>query len=322
MRLLATTLLAAAIGSTPALAQDERIAIGSTSSSSSHYAYFVAVSQLINNNIEEIQADVVETGATIDNLKRLQRDQVDIGLVTTNVAYDVHNGLGDFEGRAYHPPMLWVYASAPQNVVVREDAGIESLEDLGGLEFNPGITGSATEATTEAVFELLDIEPDWARGSTGDIVNQIKDDRIVGYVKSGSGKQLDASSMDIATSTPISLIGLNEDQADILREDFPNLAVLDIAEGEAGEGYPAYTTWAFGVGAVSTPDLSEEAAYEIVKTVVEDDSEQAAAFSGLKGSQIPEMTMELATTPLHPGAIRYYEEIGVEVPDRLRPESD
>lgn len=322
MKLLASTLIATAIGITPALAQDERLAIGSTSSSSSHYAYFVAVSQLINNNVEGIQADVVETGATIDNLRRLQRNQVDIGLVTTNVAYDIYNGQGDFEGKSYQPPTLWVYASSPQNVVVREDAGIESLEDLEGREFNPGITGSATEATTEAVFELLEIEPEWARGSTGDIVNQIKDDRIVGYVKSGSGKRLDASSMDIATTTSISLVGLSESQAETLREDFPNLAVLDIAEGEAGEGYPAYTTWAFGVGAVSTPELSEEAAYEIVKAVVEDNSEQAAAFSGLKGSQIPEMTMELATTPLHPGAIRYYEEIGVEVPDQLRPASD
>ncbi|ESR24884.1 TAXI family TRAP transporter solute-binding subunit [Lutibaculum baratangense] len=319
---LATFALAAATAvliATPAAAQT-RLAIGTTSSSSSHYGYFVAVSQLINKNVEGVEANVVETGATLDNLRRLQRNQVDLGLVTTNVAYDVYNGRGEFEGNAYKPLTLWVYASAPQNVVVRGDAGIEGLQDLAGKPFNPGITGSATESTSEAVFAALGIEPKWARGSTGDIVNQIKDDRVVGYVKSGSGKRLDASSVDIATLTPIEIVGLNDEQAATVKEEFPNLSVLSIGENEAGSGYPAYETWAFGVAAVAKPDLDEEVAYQITKAIVEDEAAQAAAFSGLKGSEIPEMTISLATTPLHPGAIRYYEEIGVEVADGLRPE--
>ncbi|MDQ0314538.1 TAXI family TRAP transporter solute-binding subunit [Amorphus orientalis] len=321
MKRTAIALAVAALVATPAVAQD-RIAIGTTSSSSSHYGYFVAVSQLINEKVPEVEANVVETGASLDNLRRLQRDQVDLGLVTTNVAYDIYNGRGQFEGKAYKPLTLWVYASAPQNVIVRKDAGVSKLDDLAGKEFNPGITGSATEATSEAVFGALGIEPDWARGSTGDVVNQIKDDRVVGYVKSGSGKRLDSSSIDIATLTPISIVGLSDVQAATVAEKFPNLSVLSIGDNVAGEGYPAYKTWAFGVAAVAQPDLEQEMAYQITKAVVEDNTAQAAAFSGLKGSDIPQMTMELATTPLHPGAIRYYEEIGVDVPDRLRPASN
>ena len=321
MKRIATALLAVAVLATPAMAQSQKLAIGTTSASSSHYGYFVAVSKLINENVEGVDANVVETGATLDNLRRLQRNQVDLGLVTTNVAYDVFNGRGEFEGKAYKPLMLWVYASAPQNVVVREDSGISSLQDLAGKNFNPGISGSATEATAEKVFSLLGIEPDWARGSTGDVVNQIKDNRVIGYVKSGSGKRLDASSIDIATLTPISIVGLSDAQATKLREEFPNLSVVDVAQNQAGEGYPAYKTWAFGVAAVAQPDLDEEAAYRITKAVVEDQTAQAAAFSGLKGSDIPAMTLELSTIPLHPGAVRYYREIGVEIPDRLLPSS-
>jgi TRAP transporter TAXI family solute receptor len=217
--------------------------------------------------------------------------------------------------------MLWVYASAPQNVVVRKDAGVGSLQDLVGKEFNPGISGSATESTAEKIFSLLGIEPDWARGSTGDIVNQIKDNRVVGYVKSGSGKRLDASSIDIATLTPISIVGLSDAQAAKIRETFPNLSVVDVEDNQAGEGYPAYKTWAFGVAAVAQPDLDEDTAYQITKAIIEDQTAQAAAFSGLKGSAIPAMTMELSTIPLHPGAVRYYKEIGVEIPDSLLPSS-
>jgi hypothetical protein len=321
MKRIATALFAAAVIATPAAAQTQKLAIGTTSASSSHYGYFVAVSKLINEKVSGVEANVVETGATLDNLRRLQRDQVDLGLVTTNVAHDAYNGSGNFEGKAYKPLMLWVYTSAPQNVVVRKDAGVGSLEDLVGKEFNPGISGSATESTAEKIFSLLGIEPDWARGSTGDIVNQIKDNRVVGYVKSGSGKRLDASSIDIATLTPISIVGLSDAQAAKIRESFPNLSVVEVADNQAGEGYPAYKTWAFGVAAVAQPDLDEETAYQITKAIVEDETAQAAAFSGLKGSAIPTMTMELSTIPLHPGAVRYYKEIGVAIPDRLLPSS-
>jgi TRAP transporter TAXI family solute receptor len=301
-----------------AQAQD-RILIGSSSSSSSHYGYYVAVSQIVNDQVEGVSAMVVETGATMDNLRRLQRNQVDMGLVTTNVAYDAWNGKGAFEGQPYKLLTLWVYSSAPQNVVVRQDAGLETLADLAGKRINPGITGSATEKTTEAVFAHLGIEPDWVRGSTGDVVDTIKDDRAVGYVKSGAGERLDASSLDIATLTPITLLSLDDAQAGSVAEAFPNLSVIEIAENAAGDGYPAYRTWAFGTATVAHPEMSDDMAYAITKAAVEDETVQAAAFANLKGSQLPKMTMSLATSPLHPGAIRYYEEIGVEIPDRLRP---
>jgi uncharacterized protein len=297
----------------------ERILIGSSSSSSSHYGYFVAVSQLINDGVEGVSATVVETGATMDNMRRLQRNQIDMGLVTTNVAYDAWAGEGEFEGEPYKMLTLWVYSSAPQNVVVRQDAGLATLADLAGQRINPGITGSATEKTTEAVFAHLGIEPEWVRGSTGDVVDSIKDDRAVGYVKSGAGERLDASSLDIATLTPISLISLDDEQAQAISEAFPNLAVIEIAENAAGDGYPAFRTWAFGTANVAHPDMSDDMAYAITKAAVEDETVQSAAFANLKGSQLPQMTMSLATSPLHPGAIRYFEEIGVEVPERLRP---
>ena len=301
------------------MAQNTRLAIGSTASSSSHYAYYVAASQAINLGAEGLETNVVETGATLDNLRRLGRGQVDMGLVTTNVAYEAYNGKGAFEGKAYKGLVLWVYGVSIQNVVVREDAGITTLANLEGAKFNPGIVGSGTEATTEAVFAELGIAPDWARGSTGDIVDQIKDNRVAGYVKSSAGRKLDASSVDISTLTPVSVMGLTDPQIEVIKEKLPSLSVVTVNDDEAAKGVPAYTTWAYATTTMARPDLDEETAYRITKAIVEDNSLQSAAFAGLKGSDIPEMTMTLSTTPLHPGAIRYYEEIGITVPENLKP---
>ena len=310
---LGSTLLAG-----PLAAQETDLLIGSVSASSSHYAYFVAVGQLINENAEGLRASVVETGGTMDNVRRMARGQVDFGTVTTNVQRHAAEGTNDFEGNAQDLTLLWVYTGAPQNVVVRADAGVDSLEDLKEVRFNPGMRGSATEATTEAVFETLDLSADFVRGSTTDIVGMIKDNRVAGYVKSGAGNKLDGSTMDIATSTDISILGLTDDQAETLRSEMPDISVVDVPEG-AADGLPAYTAWSFGVGVAAPSTLDEDVVYQVVKVIMEDKEAQANAMSSLKGMNLADVTLQYGTIPLHPGAARWFEEQGIELPEKLKP---
>ena len=150
---LLTAILSAGLIAGTAAQAEEQLLIGSTSTSSSQYGYFVAVGQIINQHVDGVRTSVVETGATVDNLRRILRNQVDMGLVTTNVGYHAYAGEGEFESRPVDNRLLWVYSQAPQNVVMREDSGVTSMAELDGARLNPGITGSATEATTIAVME-------------------------------------------------------------------------------------------------------------------------------------------------------------------------
>ncbi|PWW00347.1 hypothetical protein DFR52_103550 [Hoeflea marina] len=312
--LIGATMLAGA-GSA---AQAQDLLIGSTSASSSHYGYFVAVGQVINEHAEGIKASVVETGATMDNIRRIERGQIDLGLVTTNVAQHANAGTNEFEGKPLDLRLLWVYTGAPQNVVVRADAGVDSLEGLAKTKFNPGIKGSATESTTEAVFATLGLTADYVRGSTTDIVNSIKDNRVAGYVKSGSGNKLDGSTMDIATATDIEILGLTPEQAETLRAKMPDISVVDIPAG-AADGIPAYTTWSFGVGVGAPASMDEETAYRITSAIMADTTAQANAMASLKGESLADMTLKFGTIPLHPGAARWFEEQGIELPAKLKP---
>lgn len=116
------------------------------------------------------------------------------------------------------------------------------------------------------MFEALGLSADYARGSTTDVVGAIKDNRMAGYVKSGAGEKLDGSTMDIATSTDIKVLGLSGEQVVTLGEAMPDISVVEIPEG-AADGIPAYRTWSFGVAVPST--LDEETAYKIVSAVME-----------------------------------------------------
>ncbi len=312
-------LFGATMLATPLVAQDQDLLIGSTSASSSHYGYFVAVGQIINENAEGLKASVVETGATMDNIRRMARGQVDLGLVTTNAIQHAVAGTNAFDGNPQDLRLLWVYTNAPQNVIVRADAEVGSLSDLAGKRFNPGIKGGSTEATTEAVFNTLGLSADYVRGSTTDIVGAIKDNRVAGYVKSGSGQKLDGSTMDIAVSTDIAVLGLTPEQADTLRAEMPDISVVDIPAG-AAEGIPAYSTWAFGVGVAAPAAMDDETAYQIVSAIMADQSAQANAMASLKGADLAQMTLDFGTVPLHPGALRWFEEQGMDVPAKLKAE--
>lgn len=308
----------AAVAFAGPLAAQEKLLIGATSASSSQYGYFVALSQLINASVPGVESSVVETGATVDNLRRIGRNQVDLGLVTTNVGYHAYAGVGDFEGKKVDSRLLFVYSPAPQNVVVRADSGAKTLADLAGKRFNPGLKGSATEKTAESVFKGLGIAPEYVRGSTTDIVDSIKDNRVVGYVKSGVGEKLDGSSLDIATFTPVRVLSLTPEQKKTVAEKFPDLSVVDIPAG-AAEGVPAYSTWSFGLAVHARPGLSDETAYRIAKAVFEDKTAQVAALGSLKGVDMVQLTLSNGTVPLHPGVVRYLKEKKLDIPQKLMP---
>ncbi len=312
MLLVLLSVLIMTAGSTMAA---QKMLIGSTSASSSHYGYFVAVSQVINSKAG-LETSVVETGATVDNLRRIARNQVDLGLVTTNVMAQAYYGKQSFAGKPVKAKLLWVYVIAPQNVIVRKDSNIEKITDLTGKKFNPGMKGSATEKTSEAVFKTLGINPDYYRGSTTNIVTAIKDNNITGYVKSGAGLKLDASTRDISTFTPISILTLTTEQISLIQKELPEISIVNVPGG-SGSGIGAYTTWGFAVACAAGLNLDEESAYRIVKAICEDKSVQGSAMSSVKNADFVEMTLKYATSPLHPGAIRYFKERGAKVPDRL-----
>jgi hypothetical protein len=297
---------------------EQRLAFGATNSQSAHYAYFASLAKVVNKAYpNDYRASVVETGATVDNLKRMSRNQLDIGLVTTSTLYQAYNGTKSFKGEAIKSKLLWAYSLAPQNVIVRRDSNVKSILDLTGKRMGPGMRGSSTEATALEVFDLLNVKPDWLRGSNGELAAAIKDSRSIGFVKSAVGTRFDALTTDIATFSPVRALGISEQQKQLIADKLPELSIVEMPGGEMENTGP-YTTWAFMIGVSASPNLSNKVAYDLVKAVMEDKIDQVSAYPGVKDQNLAELTLKYATSPLHPGAIRYFEEIGLKVPDHLR----
>ena len=293
-----------------------RLAFGATNAQSAHYAYFAALANIVSE-LDDYQASVVETGATVDNLQRMARGQLDLGLVTTSTLYHAYYGVKSFEGRQVESKLLWAYSLAPQNVIVRRDAEIATIADLAGQRLGPGQRGSSTEDTSQQVMALFGIEPDWVRGTNGELADAIKDGRAIGFIKSAVGTRFDALTTDIATFTPVQVLGISDEQRALIEANLPELSLVDMPGGEMENSGP-YQTWGFMIAVSARPDMDDDTAYTITKAVMEAKDQQAAAFPAIGDMDLVQLTLDYATTPLHPGAIRYFEEAGYTVPDRLR----
>ncbi|WP_226626212.1 TAXI family TRAP transporter solute-binding subunit [Alloyangia pacifica] len=69
---------------------------------------------------------------------------------------------------------------------------------------------------------------------------------------------------------------------------------------------------------VSTADVPEDVVYDITKAMYENLPFLQSVHGSLK-DMTPENAMKGVTIPLHPGAVRYYEEMGLTIPDHLLP---
>jgi len=288
---------------------------GASAATSSHYAYVVGATKAINKYVSGVKANVVETGASVDNIKRIDSGEIDIGIGSMKTMYEAYEGLTRWKSKPMKDlRLLWLYAVGIDFIVVREDSGVEKLEDLNGKKFNPGMRGSASEATTKQIFEILGVKPKYHVGATSDAVKAIKDNRIVGYVKTGVGTQLDASTLDIMTLTKLRLIPLTQQHMDKIVAKLPYVSFITIPAGgiKAVPDQPAYAMWGRPVGVMGSKNMADDLAYKMVKGIIKGKDFQAAAWPAIRELDLVQDPVDLTLIPLHKGALKAYRDLGAK----------
>ncbi|UOD50419.1 TAXI family TRAP transporter solute-binding subunit [Orrella daihaiensis] len=306
------------LGGTDAQAQSKQLSIGATSQASSLYAYHVAVAQLLNEKLPGVNITVVETGGGLDNMRRLSQGQVDWGMMAEPDLFEYYKGLGPFEGKP-NPNFrtFWLTTALAYFPVVGADSGINSIADLNGKQFNGGGRGSGTERATVEAFDALGIKPDWFRTGMGDAVTAFKDRRIVGFTKAGPPASPDSAILDAQTARPIKILNWTDAEMAKVKQAYPHFDFMAVPDTPYKTGPMNLRVVFITMG--TTTDMSEQQAYDIFKTIVNNVDTVAQSYPAVKGLDIAKQTIERAQTPLHPGVVRYFRENGVAVPDRLIP---
>ncbi len=312
---VAATMMAAAL---PASAQQLSIATGGTGGV--YYPIGGGFAEMINNHIDGAQATAEVTGASVENMGLIMRGDADLALVLADTAYQAYTGTGDFEGRQIENTraLASVYPNAVQLVTLTE-SDIHSIADLAGKRVSVGAPGSGTELNARALLEAngvsySDFPPQ--RLNFNETADAIRDGDIdAGFWSVGPPT---SSILNLAATRDIRLIGLSDEEIANAQEVEAVFAPYELAAGMYDGMDEAVQTIGIPNVLVVNADMDEELAYQLTQLLFENTDELIAVHPAANDTTI-EFTMSSTPVPLHPGALRYFEEVGAEIPDRLRP---
>lgn len=286
--------------------------MGTGSQGGTYFPLGAEMANVWNNNIENVNVTSTESGASVENLAKISNGEFDLGMTVNLPAYNALNGTGDFEGKKVENFAFigHIYPEVLQ-IITRESTGVETIADLKGKRIAIGPPGSGTQAATKAVlaaYGINDGDYEAYQEGFGDAKSKLQDGTI------------DASFGLLGLPDA----GIDELQASVKDVKFLEVTGDELAKVEESSGYTGYTIkagsyeWlkedanvvsAYAVLVANTDTVDDELAYQLAKVMIEKASENTHAQSA-------HMTKEnalsgLGDLPIHPGAEKYYKEIGI-----------
>jgi TRAP transporter TAXI family solute receptor len=311
--------VALALLSAPAAAADKFISIATGGTAGIYFPLGGALSKLWSDLIPGIQATAEVTGASVENTRLVVSGEAYAAIGTGNVAYEAYHGVGRFEKRGKQPVLAIgaLYPNAIQ-IVTLQGSGIASLSDLKGKRLSVGAPGSGTETMNRDVFSSIGTAyEDFSatlRLSYAETTNAMKDGNLdAGSLSVGLGS---SALLDLASSRDMKLVCMNPEEIKAITGNFPYYSAFTIPRNTyPGVDYDCATIQVANHLFVRA-DADNELAYQMTKTLYENQA-KLVQTSAAAATISPAYAMDSTVIPLHPGALKYYQEVGVTVPDKL-----
>ena len=315
--------------STLAFGQAKKINLnmGSTSSTSAVYAWCVATANVINKANVGLNVTVIESGAALDNLRKLKDGAFDFALsIDIPSAMQMMNGIDAFKGNPWKDVrVLFIRNVTCDRLYVRKDSGVKRFMELSGKRFSPGIPGSSSANYITKFNEVLNAKINLVPGALGDSLDALKNGRIIGIQKTSPVDAMDASLIEVNMATPVTVIGFSKEDTQKIVKVYPYIPFIETSKGtisQIPEAGPMYELAPI-VGAMASKSLPEDVVYHIVKSYVEGLPEVIAAYPAVKGwhpvADLFKFVPPGAEVPAHAGLVRYAKEKGIDVPKRFIP---
>jgi len=287
------------------------MATGATSGN--YYPFGNVLSQIIEDASDYIKIDIMATTASVENIEKLAAGEVLLAIAQNDVAYYAFNGAGIWQNSPAVSTLTSLMSLYPEicQLVVYADSHIESVADLSGKRVAMGDEGSAVHMTALQILEAYhlspeDIEPQYMSFSAA--AEAMKERTIDAFfVTIGTPNR---GIMDLQAACDINIIGLDEEAIEELMGNFPFYTKVTLSENDYSFLTEPVDTVAVQATLVADFSLSRQAAYDIVKAIIEGRDKLAVAHA--KGSFVSaESAVSGLGVRLHPGAQRYFREIGV-----------
>ena len=253
------------------------------------------------------------TEGSVQNVKRIAEGAVESGLSQADVAYMAYFGLGQFKGKAQYDGLRAVANLFPElvQIAVRKHSGIYALEDLAGKRVSLGAFGSGTAVDAEVIMDAYGLKAGsykamhFAFGESADRLRLGKLDAF--FIIAGAPVP---AMVDLAEQANITLLPIHGPAAERLGKRYPFFVPAELPAG-VYRNVAATKTLSVGAQWLVSDRLDEKLIYDITRALwhpstrrVLDNGHPVGRLIRLKSA------LDGLAIPLHPGARRYYEEVG------------
>ncbi len=303
--------------STPAVAEDatpedQFVTILTGGSSGAYFALGGALSNLLNEKLTYVNASVESTGASAVNATKIAMGDAEIALAMNNVVSFAYNGVESFSEKGKFDNLRGIAALYPNHcqVVTLANTGISQIEDLVGKNVGVGAPGSGTEVDARNILGIYgitydDIDEDFL--SYAESIEQLKNGTVdAAFLTSGLPN---ATIMDLSTTHDVVIVPVRTEKVEELSAEMPYYKTEIIPAGTYDNEEDVETAAVVSM-MITREDLDEQVVYDITKVLFENLQTLRDTHSVANKIDVAKY-YEGMPIPLHPGAERYFEEIGV-----------
>ena len=304
--------LATAFMAPVAMAQQTFINVLTGGQSGVYYPLGVSLAQIYGKTIPNARATAQVTKASAENLNLLQAGRGEIAFTLGDALSDAWKGDADAGFTKKLDKLRGISATYNNiiQIVANADSGIKTLADLKGKRLSVGAARSGTELNARAILKAAGITyQDLGKVEYlpfGESVELIKNRQLDATLQSaGLGV---ASIRDLATSVKIIVVPVPADVVAKVGDPAyqPTVIPANTYTGQTED----VATAAIPNFLVSQSGVSDELAYQMTKQLYENLDTLYAAHNAAKAIKL-ENAIKGMPVPLHPGAERYYKEVGV-----------
>lgn len=303
------------------LAEEVFVTIGGGSISGVYFPTGLAIAEMINARRGDygIRATVEATSGSTFNLNAITKGHMDFGMAQADKQYHAIKGVAEWAEKGSQEKLRSVFSLYPETVtlVAAEDAGIVTIEDLKGKRVSLGNPGSSQHRVILNILEAFGINPETdIRADTvyaSEAPTQLEDGLIDAYfftvghpndtVQRGLNRSRKAHIVPISGPAVDKLINEN---IYYTRYRIPMQRLYPDLEGSVKD----VDTLAVLATLCTSSEVPETVVYQVTKEVFEN-----LAFFRSRHPALVVLTkdgmLKGLHAPLHPGAMKYYREIGL-----------
>lgn len=286
-----------------------KMATGGTTGT--YYAFGGIVAGALEGNIDGLTCTVHDSGASKSNVFELIDGDADLAFVQNDVTYYAITGTDLFADQGAQSGFSVLAGMYPEVVQIVASESITDISQLKGMRVSVGDAGSGTEFNARQILAAYDISFDDIEVQNldfGSSATALKDGKIDAFFTVAGAPTTNI--VDLCTNTKINILGLDDDHVAKLKADYSFYTTYTIAAN-------TYSGVDYDVNAVAVKatllvadSVDEDVVYTVTKALFEckgDMQHEKASFLD------PTYAVEgFDDMPIHPGALKYYQEIGVK----------